>query len=97
MATFCTHFLSVVVYTIETQTGSRPGAETEVDLYIKLIGRRGDSGKRLLYKSQNDTKFQSGQSDVFKLEAVTLEEVTQVWLGHSEKAKGQCKSEFGEF
>ena len=80
----------MVIYTIEIQTGSRPGADTEADIYVKLIGRHGDSGKRLLFKSQNNsTKFQSGQLDIFKLEAVTLDEITQVWLGHSEKGKGQ--------
>ena len=35
-------------------------------------------------------QFQQGQRDIFKLEAVTLDEVKQVRIGHDGKGKGNC-------
>ena len=34
-------------------------------------------------------QFQQGQRDIFKLEAVTLDEVKQVLIGHDGKGKGK--------
>ena len=35
-------------------------------------------------------QFQQGQRDIFKLEAVTLDEVKQMRIGHDGKGKGNC-------
>jgi len=87
---FLHHYLSVVTYTVEVYTGSKPGADTEASIYIELYGKRGDSGRRILYSSKNnDVKFQGGQVDVFSLEAVDLDGVEKVVIGHSESGKGQ--------
>lgn len=86
---FVIFFFSVVVYTIEVYTGTDPGSDTEAVVSLQLIGQRGDSGKRVLYHSHSqETPFQAGQMDVYKLEAVTLGEVTQVWVGHNGKGRG---------
>lgn len=82
-------FHLVLTYTIEVYTGSEPNAETEAEIYIQLFGSRGDSGRRVLYHSVNtDTKFQQGEMNVFKLEAVSLDEVQKIIIGHKEETKG---------
>lgn len=87
---------TVLTYTVEVYTGREPGAETQADVFIQLFGSRGDTGKRVLYHSQNnDTKFQAGQMDVFKLEAVSLDDIEKVDLGHTSKAKGRLIPFFG--
>lgn len=55
-------YISVVVYEIYMHTGRKPGAETESNVFINLIGTRGDSGNRRLHRSKNnDVKFRCGQ------------------------------------
>jgi hypothetical protein len=52
----------VVVYEIRIYTGTRPGAETESNVFINLFGTRGDSGKRRLHQSKSHkAEFQRGQ------------------------------------
>ena len=80
--------LPILIYEIGIATGKLPGAETDARCYIQLFGKRGDSGKRILYHSNNKKKFQNGQVDVFYLEAVDLDEVQKVLIGHSEVAAG---------
>lgn len=55
-------FSLVVVYEIHVHTGSKLGAETDSNVYIILMGTRGDTGKRKLHRSKkNKVKFQQGQ------------------------------------
>lgn len=52
----------MVLYEIRIYTGTMLGAETESNVFINLIGTRGDSGKRRLHQSKNnEIKFQRGQ------------------------------------
>lgn len=54
--------LLVLVYEIHVHTGAKLGAETDFNVYINLIGTRGDAGKRKLHRSKNNkVKFQHGQ------------------------------------
>ena len=76
-------------YIVEIYTGNEPGSDTESNVFVQLIGKRGDSGKRVLFNSISDLKFQQGQCDVFRIEAVTLDEVTQVVVGHDGHGKGK--------
>ena len=79
----------VVKYTIEVYTANEPGADTEAELFIQLFGSHGDSGKRILHHCLNNMSiFQQGQMDTFQLEAVTLQDVEKVVIGHEEKGKG---------
>ena len=43
-------------YIVEVYTGNEPGSETDSNVYLQLIGSRGDSGKRILYSSISDVK-----------------------------------------
>lgn len=52
----------MVTYEIYTYTGTKPGAGTESNVFINLIGTRGDSGRRRLHQSKNNkVKFLRGQ------------------------------------
>ncbi|CAK7289596.1 hypothetical protein VULLAG_LOCUS607 [Vulpes lagopus] len=52
----------MVVYEICMYTGTKPGAETEANILINLIGTRGDSGNQKLHQSKNNkVKFRHGQ------------------------------------
>lgn len=54
--------LVVLVYEVHVYTGALLGAETDSNVYINLIGTRGDAGKRKLHRSKNNNvKFQHGQ------------------------------------
>jgi hypothetical protein len=55
-------FFIGVVYTVEVHTGNELAADTEANVFITMYGERGDSGKRVLFKSkENTTKFKVGQ------------------------------------
>ncbi|XP_077022879.1 oxygen-regulated protein 1 isoform X2 [Tamandua tetradactyla] len=81
--------LPVVVYEIRIQTGTTLGAETESNVFINLIGTRGDSGKRRLHRSKNNhVKFQRGQVDVFSIKVVSLGKLNKVLISHDGKGPG---------
>nr|XP_015208918.1 PREDICTED: oxygen-regulated protein 1 [Lepisosteus oculatus] len=81
--------LSVVVYQVQVHTGSKPGAETDASVYINIFGTRGDTGKRKLHQSLNHKlKFQQGQVDIFNIEAVSLEKLRKVVIGHNGTGPG---------
>lgn len=89
--TLCYLMVSVVIYTVEIHTGDLPGSDTSAQAYIQLMGTRGDSGRRLLFKdiSGNKKKFQKGQMDIFEIEAVSLDDISSVILGHNGHGKGK--------
>ncbi|NWH81802.1 LOXH1 protein, partial [Piaya cayana] len=81
--------LLVLVYEIHVHTGTKLGAETDSNVYIKLIGTRGDSGKRKLHKSKNNNvKFRHGQMDIFCIKAVSLGDLEKVLISHDGAGPG---------
>ncbi|XP_007487288.3 oxygen-regulated protein 1 [Monodelphis domestica] len=74
----------IVRYHVYVYTGQLKEAETTSAVYLCLYGERGDSGVRLLYKSDKPIKFQRGQIDKFQVEAVSL--------GKLQKALLLCKA-----
>uniref|UniRef100_H0XVT8 Lipoxygenase homology domains 1 n=1 Tax=Otolemur garnettii TaxID=30611 RepID=H0XVT8_OTOGA len=71
----------LVRYQIDVYTGQLKQAETESEVFLCLYGERGDSGLRLLYKSNMPIKFQRGQQiDKFQIEAVSLGKLQKVLL-----------------
>ncbi|XP_033614996.1 oxygen-regulated protein 1 [Fukomys damarensis] len=81
--------LPVVVYEIHVYTGSKPGSETESNVFINLIGTRGDSGKRRLHQSKrNKARFRRGQIDVFSIKAVSLGKLKKVRVSHDGTGPG---------
>ena len=81
----------VLIYTVEIYTGDLPGSATSAEAYIHLNGCRGDSGQRLLFKplTENKKPFQEGQCDVYEIEAVSLDEIESVIIGHNGHGKGK--------
>ncbi|XP_025953665.2 oxygen-regulated protein 1 [Dromaius novaehollandiae] len=81
--------LSLLVYEIHVYTGSKLGAETDSNVYINLIGTRGDAGKRKLHRSKNNNvKFQHGQMDIFCIKAVSLGDLEKVLISHDGTGPG---------
>ncbi|XP_061166198.1 lipoxygenase homology domain-containing protein 1-like [Saccostrea echinata] len=78
--------LPVVTYSVEVYTGSEEAASTTAGVFICIYGTRGDTGKRKLFKSKtSNDPFQKGAHDVFELEAVSLDEVDHIVIGHDKK------------
>lgn len=58
--------LAVVRYHVDVYTGQLKQAETESEVYLCLYGERGDSGLRLLHRSNMPVRFQRGQVSLCK-------------------------------
>ncbi|NWX89664.1 LOXH1 protein, partial [Nothoprocta pentlandii] len=81
--------LLVLVYEVHVYTGSKLGAETDSNVYVSLIGTRGDTGKRKLHRSKNNNvKFQRGQMDIFCIKAVSLGDLEKVLISHDGTGPG---------
>ncbi|XP_052559122.1 lipoxygenase homology domain-containing protein 1-like isoform X2 [Tympanuchus pallidicinctus] len=81
--------LPLLVYEIRVHTGAKLGAETDFNVYINLIGTRGDAGKRKLHRSKNNkVKFQHGQMDIFFIKAVSLGDLEKVLISHDGTGPG---------
>ena len=81
--------IALVVYTVEVYTGNEEGAETDAEIFTHLYGSRGDTGRRILYHSlNNDVKFRRGEMDMFQIEAVCLDDIEKMVVGHSEEGEG---------
>ncbi|XP_071154983.1 lipoxygenase homology domain-containing protein 1-like isoform X1 [Mytilus edulis] len=79
----------VKIYEVSIHTGNNWGAETDASVFINIFGTIGDTSKRLLYHSKNNSqKFQRGQIDLFEIEAVSLENLTHIEIGHDRKGHG---------
>uniref|UniRef100_A0A8D0H2M3 Oxygen-regulated protein 1 n=1 Tax=Sphenodon punctatus TaxID=8508 RepID=A0A8D0H2M3_SPHPU len=82
--------LPLVVYEVHVYTGLKLGAGTDSNVYITLIGTRGDAGKRKLHRSKNNKiKFQHGQIDVFSVKAVSLGDLKKVLVCHDGIGSGR--------
>ncbi|NWT00657.1 LOXH1 protein, partial [Mionectes macconnelli] len=81
--------LLVLEYEVHVYTGAERGAETDSNVYINLIGTRGDAGKRKLHRSKNNNvKFQRGQMDIFCIKAVSLGDLEKVLISHDGAGPG---------
>ncbi|XP_017686265.1 PREDICTED: lipoxygenase homology domain-containing protein 1 [Lepidothrix coronata] len=81
--------LPLLVYEVHVYTGAELGAETNSNVYINLIGIRGDAGKRKLHRSKNNNvKFQRGQMDIFCIKAVSLGDLEKVLISHDGAGPG---------
>ncbi|KAI5242601.1 Oxygen-Regulated Protein 1 [Manis pentadactyla] len=79
----------LVRYHVDIHSGQLKQAETEPEVSLCLYGERGDSGLRLLYKSNMPVKFQRGQIDTFHVEAVSLGKLQKVLLHCEASDKSQ--------
>ncbi|XP_071410619.1 oxygen-regulated protein 1 isoform X4 [Pithys albifrons albifrons] len=81
--------LPLLVYEVHIYTGAKLGAETDSNVYINLIGTRGDAGRRKLHRSKNNSvKFRRGQMDIFCIKAVSLGDLEKVLISHDGAGPG---------
>ena len=58
-------------YKIDIHTGKEPGSETDSRVYVKLIGERGTTGRRLLLKDRKgQRKYLAGEVIYFNLHRI---------------------------
>ncbi|XP_060083246.1 lipoxygenase homology domain-containing protein 1-like [Ylistrum balloti] len=75
--------LTVKQYFVEVYTGDKFKAGTDANVFLQLFGERGDTGRRMLLTSRNNSnKFEQGSMDAFEIEAVDLDNLTKVKVGH---------------
>ncbi|XP_075776815.1 oxygen-regulated protein 1 isoform X2 [Pelodiscus sinensis] len=79
----------IVRYHIYVYTGHLEQAGTDSPIYLCIYGKRGDSGLRLLHKSDMPVKFQRGMVDRFEIEAVSLGKLQKVLLHCKASNKAQ--------
>nr|XP_033789545.1 oxygen-regulated protein 1 isoform X2 [Geotrypetes seraphini] len=79
----------IIKYQVYIYTGHLEQAETDAPIYMCIHGERGDSGMRLLHKSDLPLKFQRGQVDMFRIEAVSLGKLQKVLLRCEANKKSQ--------
>ena len=72
---------------MQVKTGDKWGAGTDANVVIKLFGKTGDTGNMQLKSSDNNkNKFEKGKTDLFKLEATDIGQVSPVICSHLESA-----------
>eukprot|EP00794_Sanderia_malayensis_P004629 gene4629-5236_t len=71
-------------YEISVITGEVASGATDANVFVNIFGEKGDTGKRWLQKLKNDDgeMFQPGSINVFEIEAVSLEKLTKITIGH---------------
>ncbi|XP_076420081.1 oxygen-regulated protein 1 isoform X5 [Peromyscus maniculatus bairdii] len=79
----------LVRYHVDVYTGQLKQAGTESEVSLCLYGERGDSGLRLLHRSNMPVRFQRGQIDAFQIEAVSLGNLQKVLLHCEASDKAQ--------
>ena len=52
---------AVLRYGVEVRTAARPAADSDAPVYMTLVGEHGDSGKRVLGRSQSGNQFHTGK------------------------------------
>jgi len=73
----------VVSYEVTVQTGKTSGAGTDATVHVTLYGEKGDTGDRPLKKSGNHlNKFETGNADLFTVEAADLGKLTRLKVWH---------------
>uniref|UniRef100_A0A183SZF7 PLAT domain-containing protein n=1 Tax=Schistocephalus solidus TaxID=70667 RepID=A0A183SZF7_SCHSO len=81
---------TLIIYRVVVKTSDLWGAGTQSSVNVTIVGEFGDTGPRLLWKAEDDSRepFQRGQTDVFYLEAVYLGELKsiRVWLEGEQRA-----------
>ncbi len=76
-------------YVITTVTGSKLGSGTDSNVYLVIYGEKAQTEKLHLTKKIDDGKlFERGQTDVFKIKALNIEDVKKINLSHDGKGAG---------
>ena len=77
-------------YYVAVYTANIREAATTANVFINIVGDRGDCGKRQLAESKlHSNKWMQGQTDVFIIEAVHLGKLRKIALEHDGTDKGR--------
>ncbi|CAF0746946.1 unnamed protein product [Brachionus calyciflorus] len=75
-----------VIYKITTITSDLKQASTSANVYLKIFGKRGETGKILLEKSlTNKEKFKTGQTDIFEINEIDVGKIKTILIGHDNR------------
>lgn len=76
--------IAATSYHVSVKTGTERHAGTDANVFVKLFGSKGDTGKLQLASADNTkNKFEAGRTDNFKLEATDIGKVNfRVWYIH---------------
>ncbi|XP_029443046.1 lipoxygenase homology domain-containing protein 1-like [Rhinatrema bivittatum] len=75
--------LPVNKYIVSVHIGDQWGAGTFANVYLTLYGERGDTGARKLQRPLRKKEiFQRNQTDSFLMEAVSLNQLKKIIIGH---------------
>lgn len=76
--------VSDVDYHIAVKTGNIPGGSSDSNVFVKLYGEKGDTGKMMLVVSTNNlgNYFETGRVDIFKVETRDIGQVTLLRHSH---------------
>ena len=62
------------------KTGKTFGAGTDANVFLQVFGERGDTGRLQLKAAENSkNKFETGRTDLFRLEAEDIGKVIRYW------------------
>jgi lipoxygenase homology domain-containing protein 1 len=76
-------FLDSISYHLKIKTGDIRNAGTDANVYLKIFGEKGDSGKKKLKRSDTTTnKFERGRIDEFIIESDDLGKVNTIWINY---------------
>ncbi|XP_077976546.1 lipoxygenase homology domain-containing protein 1-like isoform X1 [Styela clava] len=77
--------LNTTTYHVSVKTGDVSGAGTDANVFLKIIGGDGDTGRLKLHQSENiRDKFERGRTDLFKLEATDIGKLERIEIGHDD-------------
>ncbi|XP_055956181.1 lipoxygenase homology domain-containing protein 1 [Patella vulgata] len=79
----------VHTYRLSLYTGDHWAGETDSNVFITIFGRHGDTGKRGFYQPiKKPLKFRKGQIETFDVQAVDLDDLEKIVVGHDGKGHG---------
>jgi tetratricopeptide (TPR) repeat protein len=81
--------VQIVNYTVVVHTGDIAGAGTDANVWMRLHGENGDSGRQTLDDITRET-FDQGQRDVFNLELPELGALEKMEVGHDGAGGGSA-------
>uniref|UniRef100_A0A7N8X1A0 Lipoxygenase homology domains 1b n=1 Tax=Mastacembelus armatus TaxID=205130 RepID=A0A7N8X1A0_9TELE len=70
---------------IAVKTGNISGGSSDSNVFVKLYGEKGDTGKMMLVVSANNlgNYFEVGRIDIFKVETLDIGQINRLLIGHT--------------
>ncbi|XP_028314075.1 lipoxygenase homology domain-containing protein 1 isoform X3 [Gouania willdenowi] len=74
-----------VNYHIAVKTGNISGGSSDSNVFVKLYGEKGDTGKMMLLVSANNlgNYFETGRIDIFTVDTFDIGQINRLMIGHT--------------